>query len=257
MLSPTVTIKTHRYSPVGMDPVYLLVSAEYHMALLLNGTLYFSVACSGSDLEMLAVGHLITERIVLSMDAISEVQVDEDKRTVNVVLADSIDVLARLGKIKIPLSGSASFGSDLFDDVAVRRELPRVDPVIIITAMHEFLEFSVIHSATHGVHSAALYAVDGTRVVFYDEIGRHNAVDKVIGYAMTHGVSLDRMMLFSTGRIATEIALKAARAGIPVLVTRASPTSMAVDFVRNKNIILITNVRKDSFYVHNGVECVG
>ncbi len=257
MLTPTVTIKTHRYSPSGVEPVDLLISSEYHITLLLNGRPCLSVACSGSDLEMLAVGHLITERIVLSMDEINAVQVDEELGTVNVILADNADVLGRLEKIRTPLSGCGGPGSDLSDDVAVRRGLPRVDPTIITSAMHEFLEFSVIHSTTHGVHSAALYAVDGTRVVFYDEIGRHNAIDKVIGYAMTHGVSLDRMMLFSTGRIATEIALKAARAGMSVIVTRASPTSMAVDFVRKKNIILITNVRKDSFYVHNGVECVG
>jgi FdhD protein len=257
MLPSTIVIKTDRYSPSGIEPVDLLISAEYHITLLLNGRPCLSVACSGSDLEMLAAGHMITEGIVLSMDEIKEIQVDEDRKTVNVILADNADVFGRLIKIRTLVSGCAGSGSDSSDDVAVRRELPRVDPAVITSSMNEFLGLSVIHSKTHGVHSAALYAADGTRVAFFDEIGRHNAVDKVIGYAMTHGVSLDRMMLFSTGRIATEIALKAARAGIPVIVTRAAPTSMAVDFVRRKNIILITGVRKDSFYVHNGVECVG
>ncbi|MBP7738701.1 MAG: formate dehydrogenase accessory sulfurtransferase FdhD [Spirochaetes bacterium] len=235
----------------------MLISSEYHITLLLNGRPCLSVACSGSDLEMLAVGHMITEGIILSKDEIKAIQVDEERKTVNVLLVDNADVFGRLIKIRTLVSGCAGSGSESSEDVPVRRDLPRVNPAVITSAMHEFLGLSEIHSKTHGVHSAALYAVDGTRVVFFDEIGRHNAVDKVIGFAMTHGVSLDRMMLFSTGRIATEIALKAARAGIPVLVTRASPTSMAVDFVRKKNIILITGVRKDAFYVHNGAEYVG
>ena len=120
--------------------------------------------------------------------------------------------------------------------------------------MKEFLGLSTTHSQTHGVHSGALYGLDGKRMAFFDEIGRHNAVDKLIGMALINRIPLDRYMLFSTGRVSSEIVLKAAQASIPVIVTRAAPTSMAIDLARKQNLILITGVRKDGFYVAHGAD---
>lgn len=97
--------------------------------------------------------------------------------------------------------------------------------------IHErVLTYSREHEATHGVHSAALYSHAGERLVFFDEIGRHNAIDKVIGYAAINGLTIEDKMICSTGRISREIAFKFINARAPVLITRASPTTLSVRF---------------------------
>jgi FdhD protein len=257
MLQKIVIVKAHRHTAAGMEPVDLPVSAEYTIVLLLNGRPCLSVACSGSDLENLAVGHLVSEGIILSYGEIDRVEVDEKNMTVNVIFAAGTDVFGRLIKIRTLVSGCSGSDSGSAAGSVSSRELPRLDPAVIHASVKEFLGLSETYRLTHGVHSAALYDTKGTMLAFYDEIGRHNAVDKLIGYAMARGLPLTRAMLLSTGRISSEIALKAAAANIPAIVTRAAPTSKGVELARRNNIILVTGVRKDSFYVHHGVEHIG
>jgi FdhD protein len=120
--------------------------------------------------------------------------------------------------------------------------------------MNEFLVFSQEHKATHGVHGAALYSLEGERLAFFDEIGRHNAIDKVIGHAAVSGISLEDKMICSTGRVSSEIALKLIHARAPVLVTRASPTTLSVELLRRYNLLSIVRAVGGRFYVVNGKE---
>jgi FdhD protein len=257
MLQKIMNVKAHRHTSSGMEPVDLPVSAEYTILLLLNGRPCLSVACSGSDLEILAIGHLVSEGIILSYNEVDRIEVNEENMTINVIFAAGTDVFGRLIRIRTLVSACSGSGSGTTGGGPSSRELPRLDPSVIHASVKEFLGLSETYRLTHGVHSAALYDTGGTRLAFYDEIGRHNAVDKLIGYALTRGMALDRVMLLSTGRISSEIVLKAAAAGIPAIVTRAAPTSMAVELVRERDIILVTGVRKDSFYVHHGSEHIG
>lgn len=254
MLPITVTTRAHQYTPAGLEPVDLMVSAEYHVTLLLSGKPCVSIACSGADLDVLAVGHLISEGIILSKDEIARVDVDEKTFTVNIVLAPDADVFGRLIRIRTLVSGCGGTGPELPADRPASPDLPVVRPAVVLASMKEFLGLSDTHRQTHGVHSGALYDLDGARIAFFDEIGRHNAVDKLLGFALANDISLDGVMLLSTGRISTEIVLKAAQAGIRVLVTRASPTSRAIELVRERNIMMITGVRRETFYVHHGAE---
>jgi FdhD protein len=257
MLQKILSVKAHRHTQSGMEPVDISVSAEYTVGLLLNGRPCLSVACSGSDLENLAIGHLASEGIILSYGEVDRVETDEENLTVNVIFKAGADVFGRLIKIRTLVSGCSGSGSGAAVGAVSSRELHRLDPAVIHASVKEFLGLSDTYRLTHGVHSAAIYNTDGTQLAFYDEIGRHNAVDKLIGYAMTRGMDLNRVMLLSTGRISSEIVLKAAAANIPAIVTRAAPTSKGVELARHNNIILVTGVRKDSFYVHHGAEYIG
>ncbi|HQM46212.1 MAG TPA: formate dehydrogenase accessory sulfurtransferase FdhD, partial [Smithellaceae bacterium] len=105
-----------------------------------------------------------------------------------------------------------------------------------------------------GVHGAALYSLAGEKIVFFDEIGRHNAIDKVIGHAAVHNISLEDKMICSTGRISSEIALKIINARAPVLITRASPTTLSVKLLRRYNILSVIRAVQGRFYVVNGKE---
>ncbi|OHD72168.1 MAG: formate dehydrogenase family accessory protein FdhD [Spirochaetes bacterium RBG_16_49_21] len=256
MLQKTTTVRAHRYRPSGIEEVEVQVSAEYHVAFLLNGRPYLTVACSGTDLELLAAGHLASEGIILSENEIERIDIDEKGMTVNVITVRDANIISRLIKVRTLVSGCAGGGGDSVCSLPVLHDLPELKAPVILACAREFLGFSETYRLTHGVHSSALYDMQGKRAAFFDEIGRHNAVDKLIGLALMRGVAVDRMMLFTTGRISSEIVTKAVVAKVPVIVTRAAPTSMAVELVRKLNIILITGVKRDSFYVHHGIEYI-
>ena len=81
------------------------VSAEYHVTLLLNGRPCLSIVCSGSDLDLLAAGHLVSEGLILSNDEIDRIEVDEERMTVNLVTAPGVDIFGRLVRIRTLVSG--------------------------------------------------------------------------------------------------------------------------------------------------------
>jgi FdhD protein len=103
--------------------------------------------------------------------------------------------------------------------------------------MAEFARRSQVHLRTGGVHSAALADEGGIRI-FREDIGRHNAVDKVIGRGLAEGAEFGRCLLLSSGRISSEILLKAVRCRVPVLVSRAAPTDRSVELARSFNLTL-------------------
>jgi FdhD protein len=256
LLPDKVTITGHRYSGSGMEPVDITVCAEYHVAIMINGRPCVTIACSGSDLELLAAGHLASEGIICSQNEIARVEVDEKALTVNVVTAPGAEVFGRLMNVRTLVSGCAGAGPSAVCAVPAAGVPCRIEARMIISMMKEFLGLSDTYRLTHGVHSAALYDAGGERVAFFDEIGRHNAVDKLIGLTLARGMATERMILLTTGRVSSEIVSKAALACIPGIVTRAAPTSMAVDMAREMNIILVTGVRGRGFFVHHGAEYI-
>jgi FdhD protein len=249
-----VIVSSHYYSASGLVQIETPVSAEYHIAVLLNGRPYLSIVCSGSDLDRLAAGHLASEGIIRSEDEIERIEVDEEHRTVNLVTVPGVDVAGRTGGIRTLVSASPGSGRRSGVDIPPRCDRRPIDPRVILSSMKEFLGLSTIYIQTHGVHSGALYDFNGKRMAFFEEIGRHNAVDKLVGMALLGKIPIDEYMLFSTGRVSSEIVIKALQASIPVIVTRAAPTDMAIALARKQNLALINGVKSDGFFVSHGAD---
>lgn len=115
----------------------------------------------------------------------------------------------------------------------------------------EFQKMSGVYRITGGVHSAALS--DGNRILaFAEDIGRHNAVDKVIGYCILESVPFEGRLMLASGRLSSEIVLKCARCRIPFVVSRAAPTSLAVDIARKAGLTLIGFMRGEKMNVYTG-----
>ena len=107
------------------------------------------------------------------------------------------------------------------------------------------------YKSTGGVHSAAL-ADERHMLVFTEDIGRHNAVDKVIGYALLENIPLQGKIMLASGRLSSEIVSKCARSGIPAVVSRAAPTSLAVKIADAADITLIGFVRGNRMNIYTG-----
>jgi FdhD protein len=244
----------HEYRDGALIEVSLPFSAEYAVLLRINGSPYVTMACSGNYLQEHITGYLITEGIITGSDQIEKMEIDEIGLTVNVLLVQDKIIAEKLERIKTISAAGGRSRKSLPAGALIRQNLPEVRAEVISESMREFLTYSHEHEATHGVHSAALYSLKGDRLVFFDEIGRHNAIDKVIGYAAINHLGLEDKMICSTGRISSEIAFKFINARAPVLLTRASPTTLSVRLLRQYNILSIIRVVDGRFYVVNGRE---
>ncbi len=250
-----IAIDAYEYSKANINPIDVSVSAEYPVTIKINENPYVVIASSGSDLESLAIGHLVSEGIIDSFDDIREIDIRRDTLEINIKTEITDEILERLFKIHSIASGC---GHGRNESPSADKKIvspPAIEAKVIISSMRKFLRSSVLHKKTRGVHSAALYTVDGNELIFFDEIGRHNAIDKIIGHALKNNITLSDKMIFSTGRLSSEIIYKAIYASAPIVVSKASPTSLAVELARKYNIVLIGKV-SSTFCIFNGLESV-
>jgi FdhD protein len=204
----------------------------------------------GHDLE-LAAGLAVGEGVVRSRDDVVAVRPCRDGRgpqmdDVTVVVRDDVEVdLEAFGRVSRPTSACGLCGRDEIEQIAalappVRREV--VVDLDVLTALPDRMrERQNVFQRTGGLHAAALTTAGGELLVVREDVGRHNAVDKAVGFALLEGLVPD--VLVTSGRAGFEIVQKAAMAGIPVVVTVSAPTSLSVDMARRAGITLAAFVR--------------
>ncbi|MGE0216973.1 formate dehydrogenase accessory sulfurtransferase FdhD [Mycolicibacterium sp.] len=219
----------------------------------------------GSDIE-LAQGFLLTESIIGARDHISRVQYcngtgEDGTNTYNVldvtlaagVPAPTVDVTRNF----YTTSSCGVCGKASLDAVRLSsRYAPGDDPSTVAAATLSELPGQLraaqkVFASTGGLHGAALFDTDGTLRVVREDIGRHNAVDKVIGWALERDeIPLTGTVLLVSGRASFELTQKAVMAGIPVLAAVSAPSSLAVDLASQSGITLVAFLRGDSMNVY-------
>jgi FdhD protein len=127
----------------------------------------------------------------------------------------------------------------------------RISAERIFMLMKEFQKLAMVYKRTGGVHCAGIS--DGEKIIsFHEDIGRHNAFDKVVGECLAKGISMARKIILSSGRISSEIVLKSAVVGIPVIVSRAAPTTYAIKLAKLYSITIVgfARGRRMNIYSH-------
>jgi FdhD protein len=163
---------------------------------------------------------------------------------------DSVTLLIR--------SGCGRTGVD-----EIAEELPRLDSsllvdISVITGMSKtILDLQEVRKLAGGVHLAALFTAEGQLICSYEDIGRHNAADKAIGYALLRQISLEDKILYITGRASYEMVNKAARMQIPILASKSSPTSLAVEYAQEANLTLCGFVRPNRANIYSAEKRIG
>jgi len=206
------------------------VAIEERTALILDETTVSDLFCLPSELEELAVGHLVCEGLIDGLD-------------------DLVSVRAE-GKALICKSRGRKFQKDvrpIVSDLKMSQEA-------IFGAVDQLNECALLWRRTGGTHSALVLREDGKVASFCEDVSRSSALDKAVGAALLAGADLSRSALITTGRLSSVIVSKAARAGFPIIVSRAAPLNAGIELARRLEMTLAAFARRPNLYVYSGEE---
>lgn len=230
---------------------------ELPITLYLNGREVVTLLCAGHHLDELAVGFFRAEGFLKSPDDLLELKVDEEAGRVDITTRTEVPLLETMWEKRTVTSGCGK-GSLFYFSVDALLSKPvvsdlRVTPEQIVARVEDLHQLSETYRHTHGVHNTVLATPDRT-LIFREDIGRHNAVDMIVGHLFLRGIPLDDKMVVTTGRLTSEILIKAAKVGIPILVSRNAATSLSIELARSLQITLIGYARAGKFHVYSGNE---
>ena len=242
---------------------------EEPLEIRLGGiSLTVTMRTPGEDEELVA-GFLFSEGVITSADDLDVIARyrgpdgdPDDGNAMNVLLKGDVRVAKdRLRRNFVASSSCGLCGKATID--AIRAALPPVQSDLVISVERLNRLTAAMHDAqstfekTGGLHAAGLFDADGRLIVLREDIGRHNAVDKVIGHmVLARSVPLDRHVLMVSGRVSFEIMQKALTARIPVIAAVSAPSSMAVQMALAADMTLIGFMRNGGFNLYAGAHRV-
>jgi len=248
------------------------VVTEEPLQLMLDGApLSVVMRTPGHDVE-LCLGLMVAEGIFRSLSEVRLIRISaeageqEERIRVDADLVESNQVDVHLAdaprrKPERSMLSSSACGvcgtvliEDLRRDLAPLRSEAQVDPLLLPGLVDQLRAGQGVFERTGGLHAAGLFAVDGILTCLREDVGRHNAVDKVVGRALLDGADLSASILVVSGRAGYEIVQKSISAGIPVLAAVGAPSSLAVALAREFNQTLVGFLRGDRFNVYAGPE---
>jgi FdhD protein len=246
------------------------VAAEEPLGIRVNGTaLTLTMRTPGDDIE-LAAGFLASEAMIRSAADISEIKLcdgtscghhdhDDMGNIADVTLAPGITVAAAARRSFMTTSACGVCGKTSIQDIcalpekALDADPARFTPAVLATLPDRLREAQRVFSRTGGLHAAALFTADGELLAVREDVGRHNAVDKVVGWALLDGrLPLAGHMLLVSGRASFELVQKTVLAGIPLLAAISAPSSLAVDLAAEAGLTLVGFLRGPSMNVYAG-----
>lgn len=217
-----------------------LVAVEKKLRVSVNGKELYRLYCSPTMIRELVAGFLATEGVLKNFCA-ERMSIEFGEDILVDVPAEETPEAAGMPVIASGCAGGLTYENFSSLEKAVSGG-PEISGALLNEMFREFQQGSNLYKSTGCVHSAAL-SDGGGILVRAEDIGRHNAVDKVIGYSLLENILLNDKILLTSGRLSNEIAAKCARWGIPVLVSRAAATSRAIDVAERAGITLVGFLR--------------
>ena len=243
-----------RISGQKAEAVQDTVVREIPVAIFLNDVHLVTMLCSPSDLNYLAVGLLFTEGLLAGKRDLNTVCASEKDRAVWVETKKGNKLHRGPGSKGIVTTGCGK-GFSIVGGTVDEHEI-KVKSKLTISCdyvpklMKEFQRRSSVYKLTGGVHSAALCTSEDI-IVFNEDIGRHNAIDKVIGECLLKGIRTRDRILVTSGRISSEVLVKAARSGVPIVISKSAPTDISIRLAAALGITLVGFARGSRMNVYS------
>lgn len=241
-----------QFTSEGKSPIEQSVAREILLTIFLNGKELVTLLCSPKDMKYLVVGFLVSEGLLKSKEQIKKIEVDEWEGVVRVETDNVIEPDSRFFSKRLITSGcgaGAAFYSVADVGIAKVETRMQISPAEVIALVKDFQLRSELYLSTHGVHSAA-FCDSKNVLIFNEDIGRHNAIDKIFGKCLLEEIATADRAILSSGRVSSEIMHKVARRGIPIVISISAPTSLGVKVAENYGITLIASAKGKKFDVY-------
>jgi len=225
------------------------IATERKLRILINGIERLKLYCSPIMVRELVVGFIMTEGIIKGKWCIERINIQYNNNDIIVNIPVEGEVVIDTGVITSGCIGGITF-EKVNNDLQLQDSFT-IDIEKLFKLFNDFQRKSELYRLTGCLHSAALS--DGESIiVFAEDIGRHNAIDKVIGYSLLEGITFEDKIMFVSGRLSSEIALKCSKWAIPIVISRTAPTTKAIDIAYKRGITLIGFMRGQRFnlYTH-------
>lgn len=232
------------------------VVTERPLTLFLNSREIVTMMTIGDHADLLAVGYLLNQHMLKHDDEITTIEYEEDIETIVVRTARETDYEEKLKK-KIRTSGCAQgtvFGDlmENFDKVALSKTA-EIRTSWIYGLSRKINQAPSLYLKAGAIHGCVL--CEGDRPLIYmEDVGRHNAVDKIAGYMFLNKVAPENKIFYTTGRLTSEMVIKTVNMGIPVLISRSGFTAWGVDLAKKANLTLIGRAKGKRFLALAGTE---
>ena len=240
----------NRYSEAGWQKAEGYVPREMEITVYVNDRALVTILCTAAKLDYLVLGYLYAEGIITGMADIARMQLKLDESMAVVTLKDPAFELPTLRKLGC--SGSSVYktqGERIYSDLTI-------EPKAVLALMEKLQAQMELYPISGGVHTSALADPEKLLVVAED-IGRHNTLNKIQGECIVRGIDTKDKLMLITGRISSEMLLKAAKMHAPIVVSRHAPTKSAILLATEMTIALVGQARGGSLAVFTCPERLG
>jgi FdhD protein len=241
----------YRYENGHFEQFNRPVVGEQPLTILVNGVELATFLCTPVKVDYLAIGFLAFEGVIRGVDDIRDLDVDLDNGVVEVELCTPLVA----PKKRVFTSGC---GMGLTFTLRISHYPPltsnlTLTPADIFPLMQQLFDGATMYKASRGIHAAALSDTEQV-LLLAEDVGRHNALDKILGEALLKGISTAGRLLLTSGRISSEMLRKGAHMGTPFLISRTSPTTLSIAAAKRLGVTVIGYVRRNSFNVYTHPE---
>lgn len=227
---------------------------EAPVELIVNGKKYLTFMCTPLNLKELAAGHLYSSGLIKSVNDINTLAACEDLRKISVQIVKDIDDGGlQLNNVLASSCGSGSYYNERLLETPINESSYKVSLSKLKELSIEMFSKAELYKQHGGVHCAVLS--DGNKILaLFEDVGRHNAVDKVIGKGVFLGVDFKSSIIMTTGRISTDMILKAVNSGTPIVASRSIPTTMAYEIADKLGITIAGRIQSKEPVIYTHAE---
>lgn len=255
-MNQTENHKIIRISGIKKETLEDTIITEVPLTIILNNEELVTIICTPIEIPYLAIGYLYSERFIQIKEDIKDIIFDEKQGILRVETDKKIDPIKDLRNTRFITPGCVGEASIYRASEAIICEKIESHMQIsfqdVVRLLEDVQKRSLLYRETGGVHHAALCNREDV-LIFSEDIGRHNALDKIIGRCIMHDIPTENKIIITSGRVSSDVTLKIVKAHFPILISRSAPTSESVKLAERFGVTLIGFARGKRMNIYSNV----